>query len=82
MSTWRQHDFREGARYRVRADIKTATSHFALGEIAVFTGASHSCYDSSSAFMFRSESAGEIKTWFLRDDEEDRSKQLFEIVVR
>jgi len=39
---------------------------------------SYSRYDSSSGFMFRDEKTGEIKTWFLHDDEDDRSGEFFE----
>lgn len=78
MSTWRQHSFQEGTKYRVKKAIITATSDFSLGEILVFCGCSHSHYDSSSAFMFRAEPSGEIKTWFLRDDDDDCSNEIFE----
>ena len=78
MSTWRQHSFREGRKYRARIEITTATSQFVPGEVLVFCGTSHSRYDSSSAFMFRSETSGGTKTWFLHDDDEDRSGELFE----
>lgn len=81
MSTWRQHNFREGRRYRVKREINTATSRFSPGEVLVFSGTSHSPYDSSSAFIFHCESSQEVKTWFLHDDQEDRSAELFEAVL-
>jgi hypothetical protein len=77
MSTWRDHIFRRGERYRVKADIKAPTGCFSEGEIVIFCDSSHSPYDSSSAFIFRSETS-ETKTWFLRDDAEDNSLELFE----
>jgi hypothetical protein len=78
MSTWRQHNFQEGAKYRVKKAIVTPTSDFSLGEIVVFCGSSYSHYDSSSAFMFQAEPSGENKTWFLHDDDDDHSNEIFE----
>ena len=69
MSGWRKHDFLEGQKYRLKAEIRTPTSHFLPGEIVVFTGSSHNRYDNHSAFTFLSYPTNEVKTWLLHDDD-------------
>ena len=58
--------------------VTSSTSQFDEHERLAFVESSYSRYDSSSGFVFRNEKTGEIKTWFLHDDEEDRSTELFE----
>jgi hypothetical protein len=78
METWRQHDFREGASYKVKKSFSTVTSRFREGELLIFIGSCYSPYDASSGFMFTGEGTEQIKTWFLHDSAEDRSADLFE----
>ena len=70
--------FQKGSLYRVRKQIVTSTSTFVEGETLEFTDSSYSPYDCSSGFMFCDRESGVIKTWFLHDDEEDHSRELFE----
>jgi hypothetical protein len=67
-------------RYRVLKSFESDTDSFAAGEVLSFKEANYGRYDSSSAFSFESQ-AGEQKTWFLRDDDPDDSKDRFAPVV-
>jgi hypothetical protein len=79
MSTWRDHQFTPGVIYKIKADLTTATSGFIKGEQPEFVETTYSRYDSSSGFVFRSKLTGEMKTWFLHDDEDDRSNDFFQL---
>jgi hypothetical protein len=78
MNTWRQHSFKQGHSYKVKVSFSTATSKFDEGEMVVYIDSSYSPYDGSTGFMFQTDGLGQMKTWFLRDDEIDNSLELFE----
>jgi len=77
MSTWRQHNFVPGRKYRVLKNMWTGTSQFLSGEIIEFVKATYSRYDGSTAFIFKAPDTGTMKTWLLVDAELDSSDQLF-----
>lgn len=78
METSRIHWFKVGRLYRVLRAIKTRTDCFEVGELVTFQGTSYSRYDESSGFLFKNTLDGELKAWYLHDDEPDNSKVYFE----
>jgi len=76
MATWRTNSFVVGSYYRVLKGFKTDVSSFDENEVLTFKDATYSRYDSSSAFIFETAS-GELKTWFLHDEDLDDSSARF-----
>ena len=77
METWRKHRFTQGKSYKLLKSVRSQTSEFEEGERVQFESTAYSPYDSSTAFVFKACSGGELKTWFLHDDDPDESISLF-----
>lgn len=69
--------FEKGMRYKVLQELKTQTSTFLAGEIVEFKESAYGRYDGCTAFRFQSADTGEIKSWFLYDQDADVSATLF-----
>lgn len=66
---WREINLVEGRVYRFTRSVSTPMESFAAGEIVTFEGSSYSRYDSATILSLRARS-GEIKQFFLHDDQE------------
>ena len=82
--TYEQPIFNLGGRYRVKKSFKSGPIFtFILGEILVFDRNSYSHYDNSFVYVFRAESDGKEKEWWLSEhDKKDVWKQHFEELAR
>lgn len=72
--------FKARTQYRVLKFFQTPTASFLEGEVLIFKEATYSRYDSSSGFVFETQ-GGELKAWFLHDDDPDDSKERFASVI-
>jgi hypothetical protein len=73
--TYIQPIFTPDSRYQVKKTFKSGpTSTFNAGDVVVFERDAYSPYDNSFVYVFRAESNGEIKEWWLL---EGQSKELW-----
>lgn len=77
-----RHIFTPGARYRSKQSFMSGASTFELNETLIFEREGYSRYDNSYVYEFRSETQGDLKSWWLHEDKPvEEWHQLFEAIA-
>jgi hypothetical protein len=80
--TYIQPIFTPDCRYRVKQNFKSGpTSIFNAGEVVVFERNAYSHYDNCFVYVFRAESNGETKEWWLLEGQSGELwREYFELL--
>ncbi|WP_185234347.1 hypothetical protein [Teredinibacter franksiae] len=82
-STWRDHPFVLGGRYRANIKILShPNSEFSKNSVYELKNIGHSHYDSASVFAFINVESGKLQSWWWFDDEpESLCADYFSVVT-